>query len=456
MAIGDILEGLFGGAAGGLRRYSAYQEEEVARREREAEREAARLERQEALKMQQAQADRLFNMEVQRAVAEGILAPTEYVKYAEPSDFLRGEPIGMQRLAAGADMSSILAGQPIGMQRQASNRRSEIASVLSPETRGGRMAGGATVAPNQTYSAIDRVLALAEPTPRPEDIGARYTKRPARGLDRVLEITPEDIAGRFKRGPRQGSWTGGRGTFEGLDGQMYRATTPEERASMARELEQDELERQARNVIAAARLRGLDLTLEQGRAVASGAVRFDDLISPEPKTIEPTNLQQDLRFLMDQGYSLSEALDRLEPLPEGRAGGVEGLSPTDVRTIYNQAQRRLASEIAARAETKYSDDLPQYTPEEARERLREIIEEETETFLSIGLPRKQEEPPVQKLLPASGSLLEWPWDRPGNFPRLSAVTQQPAAIDTAQAQAGAEYLERFQQELRDKQNRTRR
>jgi hypothetical protein len=232
MAIGDILEGLFGGAAGGLRRYSAYQEEEAARREREAEREAAKLEREEIARRQQAQADRLFNMEIQRAVAQGILSPTEYVEYAKPSDFLRGEPIGMQRLAAGADMSSILAGQPIGMQRQASNRRSDIASVLSPETRGGRMAGGATVAPNQTYSAIDRLLAEAEPTPRPEDIGARDTERPVMGLDRVLEITPEDIAGRFKRAPRQGSWTSGRGTFEGLDGQMYRVVTPEERAVM--------------------------------------------------------------------------------------------------------------------------------------------------------------------------------------------------------------------------------
>ena len=88
------------------------------------------------------------------------------------------------------------------------------------------MAGGAMVAPGQTYSAIDRVLA---------DIGTRDTERPARGLDRVLEITPEDIAGRFERAPMQGSWTEGRGTFEGLDGQMYRATTPEERARAGRE-----------------------------------------------------------------------------------------------------------------------------------------------------------------------------------------------------------------------------
>jgi hypothetical protein len=179
-------------------------------------------------------------MQVQQAVAEGILAPTEYVEYAKPSDFLRDEAIGMQRPAAGADMSSILADQPIGMQQQAPSRRSEIASALSPETRGGRMAGGAMVAPGQTYPAIDRVLAEAEPTPRAEDIGARDTERPARGLDRVLEITPEDIAGRFERAPMQGSWTGGRGTFEGLDGQMYRAVTPEERAVM----EEDALRRQ--------------------------------------------------------------------------------------------------------------------------------------------------------------------------------------------------------------------
>jgi len=231
MAITDVLRGLLGGAGGALAGYNLQQQREQERLEREAE----RLERQEATKRQQEQADRLFNMQVQQAVAEGILSPTEYVEYAKPSDFLRGEAIGMQRPAAGADMSSILADQPIGMQRQASSRRSEIASALSPETRGGRMAGGAMVAPGQTYPAIDRVLAEAEPTPRAEDIGARDTERPARGLDRVLEITPEDIAGRFERAPMQGSWTEGRGTFEGLDGQMYRAVTPEERARAGRE-----------------------------------------------------------------------------------------------------------------------------------------------------------------------------------------------------------------------------
>jgi hypothetical protein len=228
MAVADVLRGLLGGAGGALAGYGMQQQREQERLEREAE----RLERQEATKRQQEQADRLFNMQVQQAVAEGILSPTEYVEYAKPSDFLRGEAIGMQRPAAGADMSSILADQPIGMQQQASSRRSEVASALSPETRGGRMAGGAMVAPGQTYPAIDRVLAEAEPTPRAEDIGARDTERPARGLDRVLEITPDDIAGRFERAPMQGSWTGGRGTFEGLDGQMYRAVTPEERAVM--------------------------------------------------------------------------------------------------------------------------------------------------------------------------------------------------------------------------------
>ena len=228
MAITDVLRGLLGGAGGALAGYGIQQQREQERLERETE----RLERQEALRRQQEQEDRRFAMQVQQAVAEGILAPTEYVEYAKPSDFLRGEAIGMQRPAADADMSSILADQPIGMQQQAPSRRSEVASALSPETRGGRMAGGAMVAPGQTYPAIDRVLAEAEPTPRAEDIGARDTERPARGLDRVLEITPEDIAGRFERAPMQGSWTGGRGTFEGLDGQMYRAVTPEERAAL--------------------------------------------------------------------------------------------------------------------------------------------------------------------------------------------------------------------------------
>ena len=236
MAITDVLRGLLGGAGGAFAGYNLQQQREQERLERETE----RLERQEATRRQQEQADRLFNMQVQQAVAEGILSPTEYVEYAKPSDFLRGEAIGMQRPAAGADMSSILADQPIGMQRQASSRRSEIASALSAEARDGRMAGGAMVAPGQTYPAIDRVLAEAEPTPRAEDIGTRDTERPARGLDRVLEITPEDIAGRFERAPMQGSWTGGRGTFEGLDGQMYRATTPEERAVR----EEDALRRQ--------------------------------------------------------------------------------------------------------------------------------------------------------------------------------------------------------------------
>jgi hypothetical protein len=228
MAVADVLRGLLGGAGGALAGYGIQQQREQERLEREAE----RLERQEATKRQQAQADRLFALDLLAREARGEIAPTEYVEYAKPSDFLRGEAIGMQRPAAGADMSSILADQPIGMQQQAPSRRSEVASALSAEARDGRMEGGAMVAPGQTYSAIDRVLAEAEPTPGAEDIGARDTERPARGLDRVLDITPEDIAGRFERAPMQGSWTGGRGTFEGLDGQMYRAVTPEERAVM--------------------------------------------------------------------------------------------------------------------------------------------------------------------------------------------------------------------------------
>jgi hypothetical protein len=326
MAIGDILEGLLAGAAGGFRGYSEFQQADALRKEREAEREAARLERQEAARRLQEQENRRFGLQVQQAVAEGILSPTEYVEYAEPSEFLRGEAIGMQRPAAGADMSSILADQPIGMQRQAPSRRSEIASALSAEARDGRMEGGAMVAPGQTYSAIDRVLAEAEPTPRAEDIGARDTERPARGLDRVLEITPEDIAGRFERAPMQGSWTGGRGTFEGLDGQMYRAVTPEERAEAQREAAQSELDAAAKEIAAIAKSQfNVDLSPEAAMAVARDYVKLENLIPKEPRTTAPTSFMQDYAFIL-QTAGQKAADDFLQSKIGGGADGMGGLS----------------------------------------------------------------------------------------------------------------------------------
>lgn len=236
---------------------------------------------------------------------------------------------------------------------------------------------------------------------------------------------------------------------------MYRATTTEERAAKQLAMEEAALDRAAADVVAAGKAIGLNLTPEQGRAIASGEVRFADLIPEAPKTTDPTSLQQNLKFLIDLGYSKEEALNRLQPLPAGRAGSVEGLSGTDIRRIYDQAQRRLANEIEARtAAMEFRVDAPpQYTPEEARDRLREIIEEETETFLGIGVPREPELPPAPAAPPAPGAFLDL---ARGNFMQRSLLGEQASAIDEEQRQAGLAYLERFQQEKRDERNKLRR
>jgi hypothetical protein len=141
MAIGDILEGLLGGAAGGLRRYSAYQEEEAARREREAEREAARLEREE---------ERDYQRELDRALRDFTMAEAGY--RVAPEMAVEGATIA----PTAPELARVLEEPEFGV---------DIPAPRRPETRDGRMDGGAMVAPGQTYSAIQQALMEAE---RPE------------------------------------------------------------------------------------------------------------------------------------------------------------------------------------------------------------------------------------------------------------------------------------------------
>jgi len=141
MAIGDILQGLLAGAAGGVRGYSAYQQEEAARREREEEREAARLEREE---------ERNYRRSLDQALRDFTMSEAGY--RVAPEMAVEGATIA----PTAPELARVLEEPEFGI---------DIPAPRRPETRDGRMEGGAMVAPGQTYSAIQQALMEAE---RPE------------------------------------------------------------------------------------------------------------------------------------------------------------------------------------------------------------------------------------------------------------------------------------------------
>lgn len=266
MAIGDILEGLLAGAAGGFRGYSEFQQADALRKEREEERnrlERIRKEDQAARAAEAAEARRF-----QLALA-GFTPSTEEEAVGQPIT-ARAPELG--RLLEEFGPTQIAAPRAI----PAPGTRSDVASALAAETDGGRMDSGAMVAPGQTYSAIDRALAEAE-QPRPAPDRARV----------VMEQGPEPQALRGPSARERGM------DFLEVDGRFY--TRPGERmlaeekaareletaealARIEAEVEREKLQQAVQNVIAAGKRRGVDLTPEEAMSVVENSVSFEGLV----------------------------------------------------------------------------------------------------------------------------------------------------------------------------------
>ena len=266
MAITDVLRGLIGGAGGALAGYGMQQQREQERREREEERN--RLERIRMEERKERAAEAAEARKLQLAIA-GFTPSTEAEAMGEPIA-ARAPELG--RLLEEFGPTQIAAPGAIPAPRT----RSDIASALAVDTKDGRMDSGATVAPNQTYSAIDRALAEAgQPSPAPDR--ARV----------VMERGPEPQA---LRGPS--ARERGMDLLE-VDGRFY--TRPGERmlaeekakrdleteealARIKAEIEREKLQQAVQNVIAVGKRRGVDLTPEEAMAVVENSISFDALV----------------------------------------------------------------------------------------------------------------------------------------------------------------------------------
>jgi len=323
MAIGDILEGLLAGAAGGFRGYSEFQQAEALRKEREAERnrlERIRKEDQAARAAEAAEARRF-----QLALA-GFTPSTEAGAMGEPIA-ARAPELG--RLLEEFGPTQIAAPGAIPAPRT----RSDIASALAAETDGGRMDSGAMVAPNQTYSAIDRALAEAD-QPRPAPDRARV----------VMEQGPAPQALRGPSARERGM------DFLEVDDRFYtrpgeRMLAEEEAAREAKRLEDQQAAEKAENE----RLSGLIVRAASGDRDAL-SVALAEGLGPQVEAYrdfgkgdvrEPTGKAGEIDYLINVlGYEPDEAVNYVLGRGPGMGGADKDLEELDdqmVRYIYDQA-----------------------------------------------------------------------------------------------------------------------
>lgn len=162
MAIGDILEGLLAGAAGGFRGYSEASRLQREEEERERVRREAAAERRRAERISLASAGYTPATREEIAGAEIAATAPELARVLE-------------------EIGSTMPPAPMAIPEP------EIVSVprerrAMPETRDGRIRGtGAGVAPGQTYSAVQKALMESEepPVARPDRLATVMERGPA-------------------------------------------------------------------------------------------------------------------------------------------------------------------------------------------------------------------------------------------------------------------------------------